>query len=1185
MLHKISLLFCALISLFSAARAATLPTVSTDDNEVWYLIQFVNGGKVINASAAGGEITVNQPTYADSEWFKVTGDASNGYTFTSKTGLKLFVSSAAKEQKVKAAASPSGVTRFKIQAYGDAFEVVPVGNTSLAINLWGGPSDNRGAGLWTKNDVNNAIQFVDASALEEAGRIAVIPQPLAMETQEGDYTLSHLTAITYPNDEVKADVETFAAQLKAASGIALTLSPTQGTQADNNICLVEDNTLGTEAYNLDVTAQGVTIKAATTTGFFYALQTLRQLLPRAFFNPQLARRNPVEWTLPYVSIQDSPLLGHRGFMMDVSRHFFSVQEVKRVLDIMALYKMNRLHWHLTDDQGWRIEIPEYPRLTEVGAVRSGSFTNPGTTPAFYDDTEYGRGMYYTQDQLREIVAYAAARHIEILPEIDLPGHMVAAIASYPELSCDPSKEYSVRLPGGISHDVLNVGKDEVIDFLKCVLGHVARIFPHPYIHIGGDECPTEQWANNADCLRRVQEEGLTGVNQLQSWLVEELGIYLKQEFGKDIVVWDELLGNWKTTNQTKPVVMAWNSIDKSRQAADLGMKSIVVPYQSLYLDMMQVDKTRTVVDEPYFGGWSEDRVVDLPTVYNFNPLGSLSGREDYCLGVQGNLWAETLNDSIELEYQLLPRMLAISEIGWLPNAKKNWMSFLQRIQSHDEILEGLGYTYAKHYFEPAELSEAEQHLQEAASILAQSIRGGVGFPAADLHDALQAAYKQADADLEDADAQTALATAIAAYKAAPITMPESGKNYRIVSQSTYYKKQYAGSTMYVAADGGVRFHYTPQTEPEELWQFEPNGTSGYVLVSRLTGKQIVMPTYGAAVTLSDKGTPVRIDRATIASGTYTYIPGSVNISAVAGYTSAATGSVKRLNANCTGQVYAANEPALCYPGTWRIEEVTDYSQWLAALCDKCDWIILTTVPGKVGAPSEAALAFLAAEIITPAREALNGIVDEATYMHYLDLYNEYLAMPRASILDSFDAAYYYRIQNAYFTNYYAALEAASGKVVPATLNETSDNQLWRIEKQTNGTVRLVNKANDRYAYVSSSTADATIYANGTADKAGIAWLPVEITTDQGAKGIAIVESTGTYSWYTNPNAFPTIILKPKDWGASIWNFQKSGITTGLQSVTTTPATTHCYDLSGRRITRPTDRGVYILNGRRVMLGR
>ena len=165
MLHKISLLFCALISLFSAAHAATLPTVSTDDNEVWYLIQFVNGGKVINASAAGGEITVNQPTYADSEWFKVTGDASNGYTFTSKTGLKLFVSSAAKEQKVKAAASPSGVTRFLIQASGDAFEVVPVGNTSLAINLWGGPSDNRGAGLWTKGDANNAIQFVEASAL------------------------------------------------------------------------------------------------------------------------------------------------------------------------------------------------------------------------------------------------------------------------------------------------------------------------------------------------------------------------------------------------------------------------------------------------------------------------------------------------------------------------------------------------------------------------------------------------------------------------------------------------------------------------------------------------------------------------------------------------------------------------------------------------------------------------------------------------------------------------------------------------------------------------------------------------------------------------------------------------------------------------------------------------------------
>ena len=1191
MRKQLASLFVAFFAALLYAAAGTLPTVSTGENEVWYFIQFMNGGKVINASAAGGEITVNQPTGVDSEWFKLTGDAASGYEFTSKNGLKLYTTAGAKENKLMAAAAPTGKTLFKIVAcsasgYSDGFEVVPAGNTSLAINLWGGPSDNRGAGLWNVGDQNNAIRFVSKTEYESAGKYALIPMPASMQvTKDGTFDVRTLTAITYPNDEAKAHAESFAAQLKAASGIVLNVTQSTAQTPSLNICLITDASLSSEGYALDVTDAGISLRAASSAGFFYGLNTLRQLLPRAFFK-QATDNAGVEWTLPFISIQDAPLLGHRGFMLDCARHFFSVEEVKRVLDIMSLYKLNRLHWHLTDDQGWRVEIPEYPLLTEVGSIRSSSFSNPGDGTVFYDDTEYGRGMWYSQQQLRDIVAYAKARHIEIIPEIDMPGHMVAAITAYPSLSCDSTKTYSVRILGGISHDVLNVGSDKVIDFLKCVLDNIAGIFPYPYIHIGGDECPTEQWATNAECLKRVSDEGLTGVEQLQSWLVEQLGIYLKEKHGKDLIVWDELLSHWNDANETKPVIMAWNSINKSATAADHGMKSIVVPYQSLYFDMMQIDKNNTVVDEPYFGGWSEDRVVNLPTVYNFNPLASLGGREDYCLGVQGNLWTETTNDSIELEYQLLPRMLALSEIAWLENGKKDWTGFLRRMQSHDDIFDALGYTYAKHYFEPAELTDTERTLQEAESILKQSIRGGVGFSSAELYDVLANAYESAKAN--PSEAQTlALQTAIADYKAGNITQPVEGKTYRIVSQSSYYKKQYIGSTMYVAADG-VRFHYTPQTEPEELWQFTPNGTNGFFLSSKLNGNKISMPTYNAAVKLTDGvGTAVRIDRASIASGTYSYIPGSVTISATAGYSALATGSVKRLHANATGLVYSYNEPALCYPGTWRIEEVTDFKEWLEGLCHKCEITLLTANPEKAGEPSQAALDFLSENIILPAREALKGTVDEACYQSFLDLYNQFLAMPRASFLDTISEGIYYRIQNAYFTEKYAAANASSGKVEPASLAETSDAQLWRIEKQADGTACLVNKATGGYAYITSAADGSVLYGNGQVSTARNAWTLTQLTTDQGATGIAIVETTGVYSWYTNPSAFASLIMKPKDYGASIWNFIETNVTTGIRSVNTdnqdTPAAKAniYYDLSGRRVVRPTGKGIYIVGGRKI----
>ncbi|MBR6482306.1 MAG: family 20 glycosylhydrolase, partial [Bacteroidaceae bacterium] len=519
------ILFAMALMPLMQLSAQSFPTISTADAEVYYLIRFLNGGNAFTATTSGAQISTSAATGQDSQLWKVEGNDADGYTFTNKLGLQLHAASSAKNTMVKASTNASGTSRFKIVAtknntYTGHYEVQPVGNSAVSMNLFGGPSENRGVGFWDAADPNNPVRFQSETEFKSLGSISIVPFPSQLTVvKDGKADFAKFTTITYTDELVRKHVESFATQCAKASGKTLTIKETPATPEANSIHLSVDAEQPAEGYTLQVTDNGIRITASEAAGFFYALQTLKQLLPHQYFAESVQQ---VEWTLPYVEISDRPHLGHRGYMLDIARHFFNKEEVKRVLDIMAFYKMNRFHWHLTDDQGWRIEIPEYPRLTEVGAIRKGSFSNPGDGRAFYDDTEYGRGMWYSQDDLREIVAYAAERHIEIIPEVDLPGHMVAAVASYPEFSCDPSKKYEVRIDGGISHDVLNIGKDEVIDFLKCVLGHVATIFPYQYVHIGGDECPTEQWSNNADCLRRVQEEGLSGVNELQSWLVELL---------------------------------------------------------------------------------------------------------------------------------------------------------------------------------------------------------------------------------------------------------------------------------------------------------------------------------------------------------------------------------------------------------------------------------------------------------------------------------------------------------------------------------------------------------------------------------------------------------------------------------------------------------------------------------------
>lgn len=1148
------------------------PQVSSGNQVHWYVLKFLNQNNVLEAKGDGAEVKTAGFKGNKNQLWKIEGNATTGYTLTCKNGMKLYTTTTAKEGKFKAGNTPNENTHFVWQAttntsYADGWVLSPKANTLVYMNQWGGAGAGKSLGLW--NDIASADQpftFVKAEDLlgEAENMLPLIPYPANLTRNEGTFNLKQLTAITTPagDEAVARYAQEFATQLEKTSGIKVPVNP---TTAATSLVMTKDATLAHEAYKLTVNEAGINIAAADSTGFFYAIQTLKQLMPHAIYNRSGAS-TAIDWTVPCVEIADQPQLGHRGYMLDVARHFFSKTEVKRILDIMATYKMNRFHWHLTDDQGWRIDIPEYPKLAQVGAVRKGSFVNAGGSSKFFDDTEYGRGMYYTLDDLREIVAYAKNLNIEIIPEIDLPGHMVAAVTAYPEFSCDPTKKYEVRIDGGISKDVLNIGKDETIDFLKCVLGHMAEVFPYKYIHLGGDECPTDQWSKNADCLKRVKDEGLAGVNELQSWLVEKLGLYLKEKYDKDIICWDELLAHWKSDNTVKPVIMAWNHINKSKEAADKGFKSIVVPYQSLYLDMMQVPLSEVDVNEKYQGGWSDNLVNTVETVYGVNPVASLSGKEDFCLGVQGNMWTETCNDSVEVEYQLLPRMLALSETGWLPAAKKDFASFYIRLQKNRDILDAKGLTYATHYFDEPDLTEQEAAVAEAANLLENAKPGKVGYPSQTEYDKLSSAYAPFIADNGATGDVAALKAAIAAYKTAAVTMPVEGKTYKLVSASTYYKAKYVGSTAYV--DGSqIRFHYTPQVEPEELWQFTAKD-GGYVMTNALTGKQVVMPANNNAnITLADAGTTLTIAQATMASGKYSYVAGALNIGT----------NGKYLSADCTGLVKAGTNAALCYQGTWYLEEVTDFTAQLNGLVKKANRIVAESNPGAMGEPTEEAIALLSNDLITPATAAVAaGSVSEAAYKQYQEVYAQYLAMPRVSPISGIDESYYYYIRNAFFDTYYAEAQA-DGTIAPRTKGE-GDSFLWQFVKKGDK-VSIISKLTGKPAYIDTE-------AEGTNLKVGspYEWGLNEYTCDEGKTGIQIITANGEFSWYTNPGAWKNnVILKPKTYGAAIWTFEVSNVATGVHA-TTAPAIvpTSYYDLQGRRVSQPTH-GVYVTNtGRKVI---
>ena len=433
--------------------------------------------------------------------------------------------------------------------------------------------------------------------------------------------------------------------------------------------------------------EGIEVRASQFPGFLYALQSLGQLLPAAVYGTEPAP--DAAWEVPCVKIADAPRFAYRGMHLDVARHFFSVDEVKRYIDVMAIHKLNTLHWHLTDDQGWRIEIKRYPELTAVGSIRKATVVRKewGT----YDGTPYGG--FYTQDEIRDVVKYAADRGVTVIPEIDLPGHMLAALTAYPELGCTGGP-YEVWGRWGVADDVLCPGREKTFEFLEGVLTEVMELFPSEYIHIGGDECPKVRWEKCPRCQAKIRQLGLkddgehTAEHYLQSYVTDRIGKFLAQH-GRRIIGWDEILEGRAPSDA---VVMSWRGSEGGIAAAKLGHDVIMTPNSHFYFDYYQSLDTDA---EPFgIGGY-----IPMEQVYSYDPAFPelTPEQQKHILGVQANLWTEYVLSDEHLEYMLLPRLAALSEVQWCLPETKDWNRFIGSFRM-DEIYSQMGYEFAKHIF-------------------------------------------------------------------------------------------------------------------------------------------------------------------------------------------------------------------------------------------------------------------------------------------------------------------------------------------------------------------------------------------------------------------------------------------------------------------------------------------------------
>jgi hexosaminidase len=537
--------------------------------------------------------------------------------------------------------------------------------------------------------------FLSVSLLSLAQKPSIIPIPTEASYPAGKFTLPTSISISGPSDpQMKVAYATLVGKLKVATGRPVSLK--SAGSATIQLQLVSNTKLGAEGYELQVNSTGVKIKADKLAGLFYGIQTLYQLLPKEIESKSVAKG--VQWSIPYAQITDTPRFAWRGQMFDVARHFFSKEDVKKFIDDMVEYKYNILHFHLTDDEGWRIEIKSYPNLTKKGAFnvkKEGRFTT-FSKPEPNEPRTYGG--FYTQEDIKELVKYGQERFVNIVPEIDVPGHSMAAVASYPELSCTPGADkyevisgepfidWSHGHPEALQDNTLCPANENVYTFLDKVMGEVASLFPYDYIHMGGDECPKNYWDKNPEILALRAREGLKNSQEVQAYFVRRLEKIISGK-GKRMLGWDEILEGGGLPKGTS--VMSWRGIKGGVEAAKLGHEVVMTPNDNVYVDLMQGD---VALEPPVY------RTVRLTDSYAFNPVPDGVDAK-LVKGGQANMWSEQLYNYRHLQYMMNPRALAISEALWSPNQNKNWVDFVGRVEDHFARFDIADKKYAPSMFE------------------------------------------------------------------------------------------------------------------------------------------------------------------------------------------------------------------------------------------------------------------------------------------------------------------------------------------------------------------------------------------------------------------------------------------------------------------------------------------------------
>ena len=527
------------------------------------------------------------------------------------------------------------------------------------------------------------------SPIIEYGTIAIIPKPVKLVTGEGYFLIDKSTTVSVENATQADTAKLFFKEFQSISG----WQPEINIGDKGEIIFQTDSNLLDEAYILDVNISTISIKASSGAGFFYALQSLKQLMPTSFYRDDF--QPDVVWAIPVVKVQDKPAFKWRGYMLDVSRHFFDKGQIKDVLDFMAESKLNRFHWHLTDDQGWRVEIKSYPKLTQVGAWRMDYNTtdesvsrwwgrpkqNPGEIPTY--------GGFYTQEDIKEIVAYAKERFIEIIPEIDMPGHAQATIAAYPEIGCVNAEPY-VATGGVWENNTYNPGKEETFEFAEKMLNEVMDLFPYKYVHIGGDECNKSQWAIDSHAQRRIKEEGLKNEEELQSYFIKRIEKIINAR-DRVMIGWDEILEGGLAPNAA---VMSWRGEAGGIASAKAGHEVIMTPNSYCYIDLRQGHDDM----EPNLG-YSQ---LLLSTSYSYQVIpDALSSEEEKLIkGIQANMWTESISDWSKLTYMTFPRLNAIAEVAWTAQENRNWDDFTNRLQTQFKRWDAQKVRYAKSAFSP-----------------------------------------------------------------------------------------------------------------------------------------------------------------------------------------------------------------------------------------------------------------------------------------------------------------------------------------------------------------------------------------------------------------------------------------------------------------------------------------------------